>query len=146
MSAKNILLVDDNPDHVLLTCEAIEHVHGSDIHVDVAMDGYEALDMLQAALAPGGAGLPRMVLLDINMPGIDGFAVLRAIKEHESMHVVPVVMLTSSENEADIARSYGLGSNSYVTKPVDAGELFDRVSKIPAYWFGINVPYPAASE
>jgi CheY-like chemotaxis protein len=139
MSTNNVLLVDDNPDHVLLTCEAIASAHGDDVQVDVANDGYAAIEMLEKAIAPGGSGLPRLVLLDINMPGIDGFEVLRAIKQHQSMHVVPVVMLTSSEDEADIARSYGLGSNSYVTKPVDAEALRDRVSKIPSYWFDVNV-------
>lgn len=146
MSTGRILLVDDNPDHVLLTSEAIEAVHGGDVRVEVASDGHTALEMLRNSLAPGGGGLPQLVLLDINMPGVDGFHVLREIKQHEVMHVVPVVMLTSSDDERDIVRSYGLGSNSYVTKPVDADELFDRVSKIPSYWFDVNVVCPEAAD
>lgn len=129
-----VLVAEDNPDHALLTVEALETAHDDRIDVHVVADGQEALDYL----ADPSAGLPNLILLDIRMPRLDGFATLAAIKQHPTLRVIPVVMLTSSDDERDIANSYGLGSNSYVTKPVGIGELLDRIGRIPSYWFGVN--------
>jgi len=129
-----ILLAEDNPDHALLAVEALESVHGGDVEIEVVRDGVEALERLQDGTRP----TPSLVLLDIQMPRADGFTVLERIKSDPRLHVLPVVMLTSSDEESDIARSYGLGSNSYVTKPIEADALFDRISRIPSYWFRVN--------
>ena len=136
-----ILLVDDDPDHALLAREAIESVHGGAIDIVHASDGPAALELLTPA-----DRLPNLILLDINMPGLDGFEVLRRIKGDERLRVIPVVMLTSSNDERDVARSYGLGSNSYVQKPVGNDDLYRCVSSIPAYWFGLNVPPPEGAQ
>ena len=141
-----ILLAEDNPDHALLTTEAIESAHGTDIDIHIARDGQEALDFLFRKGEFTGAPTPNLVLLDIKMPVVDGFDVLERLKGDDRLRVVPVVMLTSSDDERDIAHSYGLGSNSYVTKPVDAESLFETVSRIPAYWFGVNAPPTVGEE
>jgi two-component system response regulator len=130
---RRILLVEDNPDHALLTTEAVLSVHGVDVEVIHAPGGREALEMLF-----DDGLVPDLVLLDVKMPEVDGFDVLRRIKEDERLRVIPIVMLTSSDDERDVAKSYGLGSNSFVQKPVDADALHDRVSHIPSYWFNVN--------
>lgn len=139
MNDRIVLLVEDNADHALLTTEAIEAAHCNDVEVIVARDGLQAVDYLFAT-ADDPRPLPSLVLLDIKLPGLDGFQVLERIKSDPHLHVIPVVMLTTSDDERDIALSYGLGSNSFITKPVEPGALFAVVSKIPSYWFSVNVP------
>ena len=131
-----VLVAEDNPDHALLTAEAIESTHGPDVELRVFQNGAEAL----AYLSDETNRLPGLILLDIQMPELDGFATLEGIKSDPRLRVIPVVMLTSSDDERDIARSYGLGTNSYVTKPLGADELAERIAQIPSYWFGINTP------
>ena len=140
MSRYTLLLAEDNPDHALLTAEALEAVQGVDVDVETVCDGQEALDYLFRVPGYEDARTPSLVLLDIKMPAVDGFAVLRRLKADQRLRVIPVIMLTSSGDDRDIALSYELGSNSYVQKPVGASALFDRVSEIPSYWFGVNVP------
>jgi CheY-like chemotaxis protein len=135
--SRRILLVDDNHDHVLLALEALDLL-AEDVEVDVVHDGGAAIEYL---FAPG-APTPALVLLDVKLPVADGFEVLRRIKADERLRVVPVVMLTSSSAERDVARSYDLGSNSFVSKPTDAGELHRVVAELPAYWLGVNTPPP----
>ena len=135
-----ILLVEDNPDHALLATEAIEAVHGGRVRIHHAHDADDALEFLADAREP----LPNLMLVDIKMPGLGGFGFLERVKSDTDLRVIPIVMLSSSDDERDIARSYGLGSNSFVTKPVGAPELFERVSQIPSYWFGVNTPPPHA--
>lgn len=146
MTRRTILLAEDNPDHALLTVEAIEAAHGTAVDVVVVPGGQEALDYVFPGNGRERAPVPNLILLDIKMPGVDGFEVLRRVKADEHLRVVPVVMLTSSDHEADVLRSYGLGSNSYVTKPVDAEALSERIGQIPGYWFDVNVPPPGEED
>jgi CheY-like chemotaxis protein len=135
VSPHRILVADDNADHVLLTVDALESTHGEAVEVRVAHDGREAL-----AIVFDEKWIPGLVLLDIQMPIVDGFEVLRRLKYDEALRVVPVVMLSSSADERDVRRSYDLGSNSYVTKPVGGTALRSLVAQIPSYWFGVNTP------
>jgi two-component system response regulator len=139
--SRTIVLVEDNRDHVLLTLEALDLL-ADDVEVIVLPDGGAALDYLFAPETPA----PALVLLDVKLPVADGFEVLRRIKADERLRVVPVVMLTSSSDERDVARSYELGSNSFVAKPTDAGELHRVVAEIPSYWLGVNIPPPPEKE
>jgi len=135
--SRRILLVDDNRDHVLLALEALDLLAGA-VEVDVVHDGGAALEYLFSPDTP----TPSLVLLDVKLPVADGFEVLRRIKSDDRLRAVPVVMLTSSSAEGDVARSYDLGSNSFVSKPMDAGELHRVVAELPAYWLGVNTPPP----
>jgi CheY-like chemotaxis protein len=131
-----VLLAEDNPDHALITTEALESAHGYDVRIEAVEDGEAALSFLDDPRQP----LPNLILLDIQMPRLDGFETLKRIKRDPVLQVIPVVMLTSSNDERDVARSYGLGSNSFVTKPVGTNELHERLAQIPSYWFGVNTP------
>ncbi len=133
-----ILVAEDNDDHALITSDALASAHGINVRIVRARDGQEALDVLDDA----GEALPNLILLDIQMPRLDGFETLDQIKSDPRYRVIPVVMLSSSEDERDVARSYGLGSNSYVTKPVHAEALFERIGQLPSYWFSVNAPPP----
>jgi two-component system, response regulator len=135
MSPHRILVADDNADHALLTVDALHSAHGESVDVRVARDGREALEIVFDE-----RWIPELVLLDIQMPIVDGFEVLRRLKNDDALRAVPVVMLTSSADERDVRRSYGLGSNSYVTKPVGGTALRSLVAQIPSYWFGVNTP------
>ena len=135
MTRHRILVADDNPDHALLTVDALEAAHGKPVEVRVARDGREALKILFDE-----QWVPGLVLLDIQMPIVDGFEVLRRLKADSVLRAVPVVMLTSSSDEQDVCRSYDLGSNSYVTKPVGGAALRSLVAQIPPDWFGVNTP------
>ena len=138
MTTHTILLAEDNPDHALLAREALEAVHGDSVEIHVVRDGLEALEYLFGSGDVPPPPPPHLILLDIQMPGATGFEVLERVKADEKLRVIPVVMLTSSDDERDIARSYGLGTNSYVTKPIEADALYDRISRIPSYWFRVN--------
>lgn len=135
-----ILLVEDNPDHALLVLDALD-LAGEDFSVELARDGGEALDYLFSDDTPA----PALVLLDVKMPVADGFEVLGRIKTDERLRVIPVVMLSTSSDGRDIARCYELGTNSFVSKPLDAEELRARISELPAYWLDVNTP-PAVPE
>lgn len=125
MSIHRILVADDNNDHVLLTLDALEQTLEPDAEVRVARDGREALAVLF-----GEEWVPDLLLLDIQMPVVDGFEVLRRVKEDERLNAVAVVMLTSSSDERDALRSHGLGSERFLTKPVSAAALRELVAKI----------------
>jgi two-component system, response regulator len=135
VTANRILVGDDNVDHALLTVDALESVDVGPIEIRVAQDGREALELVFDQ-----QWIPDLVLLDLQLPVVDGFEVLRRLKSDETLHTVPVVMLTSSADERDVSRSYGLGSNSFVTKPVGGAALRSVVAQIPSYWFGVNTP------
>lgn len=130
-----ILLVDDNPDDVDLTILALKR---SDLHceIKVAYDGIEALRMLlgDADSAPTLDSLPRVILLDINMPKLNGFDVLRTLRQHPRTKSQPVVILTSSREEHDIAEGYANGANSYIRKPVDFSNFTEAVRQLGLYW------------
>jgi two-component system response regulator len=138
MNTGTILLVDDSPDDVALTLRALKK-NGMTNHVDVAADGEEALQYL---LPDGGgeAPLPALVLLDINLPKVSGLEVLRIVRAHDRTRYLPVVVLTTSNEERDIVETYDLGANSYVRKPVVFGDFLEAVRVVGLYWLLVNQP------
>jgi CheY-like chemotaxis protein len=142
---KRILLIEDNRKDVELTIDALDEYNLAN-EVVVARDGAEGLDYLyqRGAFADRTPGLPAVVLLDLKMPKVDGLEVLRQIKGDVRLRPVPVVVLTSSREEADLARSYALGANAYVVKPVDFRQFVDSIKNVGCFWALINEP-PANS-
>jgi CheY-like chemotaxis protein len=129
----HILLVEDNPGDVCLTSEAFRDFKvANDLHV--VMDGAEALDFLYRRGEHADAVRPDLVLLDLNLPKVDGREVLAEIKQDPQLRRVPVVVLTTSRNEADVLRSYDLHANAYVTKPIDLDQFIDVVRRIEDFW------------
>jgi CheY-like chemotaxis protein len=143
---KRILLAEDNPDDVELTLEALQG-HQLANEVVVVRDGAEALDYLfrRGHFLSRPAGHPAVVLLDLKMPKIDGLEVLRQIKSDESLRTTPVVMLTSSREEADLVQSYRLGVNAYVVKPVDFGDFIEAVRNLGLFWAVLNEAPPRST-
>ncbi len=142
MDKKTILLVEDNKDDADLILISLRK---SNIGNDVAVvrDGQEALDFLFATGPHAGRGdqaLPTVVLLDLKLPKIDGLDVLRAIRADPRTQILPVVILTSSDEERDRIDSYHLGANSYVRKPVEFGQFAEEVKKLGLYWLVVNRP------
>lgn len=135
-----ILLVEDNADHEMLTIRALrKNQIANEIHV--ARDGQEALDFLYAKgqySNRAASQLPSLVLLDLKLPKIDGLEVLSEMRKVETTKLVPVVVLTSSDEETDIVRSYQLGANSYVRKPVDFPQFMEATRQLGLYWLVIN--------
>lgn len=134
-----ILLVEDNKLDAELTLRALKN-GGLANKVLWVKDGQEALDYLfrHGEYAQRVEGVPRLVLLDLKMPRVDGIEVLEAVKADQSTRRIPVVIMTSSQEESDVARSYDLGVNSYVVKPVDFNALTDIARQAGYYWLAIN--------
>jgi two-component system response regulator len=143
MNEKIILLIEDNPSDEALTLRAFRKNNISG-NVVVKRDGAEALDYLLAPHGDTGLvnALPQLILLDLNLPKIDGLEVLRRIRAGARTKLLPVVILTSSLEETDIVRGYGFGANGYVRKPVDFVEFAEAVRQIGLYWLIINEPPP----
>ena len=140
MTAHRLLLVEDNPDDVILTLRAFR-LSGINAEVQVARDGVEALE----CLLPSGA-LPAVVLLDLKLPRIDGLEVLRRLRADPHTALLPIVILTSSNEAVDLAKGYRFGANSFVRKPVAFGDLVETIRQIGRYWLGVNeVPAPATT-
>jgi len=140
----DILLVEDDPADVELTLRALES-HRVANRVRVARDGAEALAYLfglAGRTALSGGSLPRLVLLDLKLPKVDGLEVLRAVRADERTRTLPVVVLTSSKEERDLVTSYRLGANSYIQKPVDFGQFQETVKQVGLYWLVVNEPPP----
>lgn len=137
--ARPILLVEDNPMDVDLTLEAFA-AHGVSNRVVVCRDGEEALQFVAAHRTPDDVLLPALVLLDLQLPKVDGLEVLRAIRENDVWKQVPIVVLTTSRDGEDITSAYDLGANSYIVKPVDFGAFTDVVKTIQVYWLLTNEP------
>jgi len=141
-SNDEILLVEDNPEDIELTLRALKKNHlANPIHV--VTDGQEALDYLFATgdyQSRVNACFPRVILLDLKLPKRDGLEVLRIIKQDSRTRVVPVVMLTSSQQEQDIVESYRLGANSFITKPVEFDKFTEVVHELGMYWLVMNKP------
>jgi len=146
MPNNTILLVEDNPDDEALILRALSKNKLKN-NIVVARDGVEALDYLFAEGEHAGrnvAQLPALVLLDIQLPKIDGFGVLKRLRANENTRFLPVVILTSSAEQEDILAGYGLGANSYIRKPVDFDEFIETVGQLGPYWLMLNQqPKPA---
>lgn len=137
--AINILLVEDNPDDVELTLHALKKNNIVN-PVKIARDGQEALDYLfyNGKYEASGHDLPNVILLDLKLPKVDGIEVLRRVKSDRKAKLIPVVVLTSSKEESDLLKSYDLGVNSYIRKPVDFDQFVETVRQIGFYWMLIN--------
>jgi len=138
----NILIVEDEEAHAALTERAIRKA-GRANRIDIVTDGEEALDYLFNCRKYSDASkypCPGLIVLDIKLPGIDGIEVLRRIKTHPVLKKIPVIMLTTSKREEDIAASYGSYANSYLTKPVGFKEFEAKVMQIETYWMKLNEP------
>ena len=135
----DILLVEDNPDHALLTVEGLNS-NGVLNNVIVVRDGEEALDYLRGTGPYQSENRPGLILLDINLPKVNGLQVLEQIKGDEGLKAIPVVMLTTSEDEREVQEAYALGANSYVVKPVTFRDFVERVRRLEMYWVLVNRP------
>lgn len=144
MNAKIILLVEDNPSDIGLTKRALVKSHVANEMV-VAEDGQEALDYLFGTGVYAGRDieqLPAVVLLDLKLPKVDGLEVLRTIRADVHTHRLPVVILTTSKEEQDLAVSYDLGVNSYIRKPVDFDQFVQAIQTLGLYWLVLNEEPP----
>jgi CheY-like chemotaxis protein len=144
MNNRVILLVEDNPDDEALTVRALKKSNIVN-EVVVARDGVQALDYLFGEGAHAGRDLtkmPQLVLLDLKLPKLDGLGLLRRIRSDTRTKLLPVVILTSSNEEQDRIKSYDLGANSYVRKPVDFGQFVDAATQLGLYWLVLNEPPP----
>jgi CheY-like chemotaxis protein len=136
---KMILLVEDDPDHELLTIRALKRSNiGNDVRV--ARDGEEAIAMLFGE----DAIQPQVILLDLKLPKVDGLEVLRRLRESPVTRMIPIVILTSSDEESDLVRSYQLGVNSYIRKPVNFNDFAEATRQLGMYWLVLNASPPKA--
>jgi DNA-binding response OmpR family regulator len=138
-STKLILLVEDDPDHELLTIRALKKSNIAN-DVRVARDGEEAIKLLFGE----DSIRPQVILLDLKLPKVEGLEVLRRIRESESTRMLPVVVLTSSDEERDVVRSYQLGVNSYIRKPVNFNDFAEATRQLGMYWLILNECPPTA--
>jgi two-component system, response regulator len=129
-----MLLVEDNPDDMEFALRALRE-NGMDGKVLTAQDGQEALDCLFSA---NSDERPRFVLLDLKMPKVDGFEVLRRVRANQSTHYLPVVILSTSNEDRDVDESYRLGANSYIQKSMDFFEFTESIKQIGHYWLELN--------
>jgi len=143
MEAIDILLVEDNPADIRLTQEVFRDCKMAN-RLQVARDGLEAMELLRDKTGDGV--MPDLILLDLNMPRMDGREVLEELKKDQRLKTIPVIVLTTSEAEQDILRSYQLGTNAYITKPVDLGQFVRVVRTIDDFWLAVVKlpPKPAA--
>ena len=145
MSDGVILLVEDNPDDELLAMRALRKNNVMN-EVVVARNGVEALDYLFASGPHAGrdaSAMPRLILLDLKLPRIDGLEVLKRLRSDERTRLLPVVILTSSKEREDMLEGYGLGANSYVRKPVNFEQFIKAVEQLKLYWLGLNEAPPS---
>lgn len=145
MSNKSLLLVEDNPSDEKLTRRAFAK-SGVSFEVFVVRDGAEALEYLLGTERGSETArlTPTLLLLDLKLPRVDGFEVLRRVRADERTRLMPVVVLTASAEEQDVLRAYELGANAYLRKPVDFLEFAEAARIIGSFWFGLNVPLPAS--
>jgi CheY-like chemotaxis protein len=143
---KRVLLVEDSPNDIELTLAAFEENKLAN-EVVVVRDGEEALDYLyrRGLFRMRADGNPAVVLLDLKLPKVDGLQVLRKLKSDPALRTLPVVMLTSSREEQDLVRSYDLGVNAYVVKPVDFTDFVQAMNKVKCFWAILNQPPPGSA-
>jgi two-component system response regulator len=134
-----ILYAEDNPADAELTLHTLKERKIAN-HIVWVQDGAEALDFIQrrGKYATRAEGLPRMILLDLKMPKVDGIEVLKAIKANPATQAIPVIIMTSSHEESDLVKTYRLGVNSYIVKPVDFDKFAQVVSEVGLYWMVSN--------
>ncbi|HZB81793.1 MAG TPA: response regulator [Rubrobacteraceae bacterium] len=146
MHSGKILLVEDDPYDVELTLSALAENHLTN-EVVVVRDGVEALDYLyrRGAYESRVAGHPVVMLLDLKLPKVDGLEVLERVKSNPNLKTTPVVMLTSSHEGQDLARSYNLGTNAYVVKPVDFTDFVEAIRELGLFWAVVNQPPPGSA-
>ena len=140
-----ILLVEDDPKDIDLTLNALEEYNLAN-EVVVARDGEEALDYLygRGSFQMRSGNNPAVMLLDLKLPKVDGLEVLQQVKSDEQLKMIPVVVLTSSREERDMVKSYELGVNAYVVKPVDFHEFVNAIKELGVFWAVINEPPPGS--
>jgi CheY-like chemotaxis protein len=141
---ETILLVEDNPSDIALTQRALQRA-SINTKLVVVEDGQEALDYLFGAGMHAGrdtSRLPSLVLLDLKLPKVDGLEVLRRVRANKHTRRLPVIVLTSSKEEQDVAAAYDLGANSYIRKQVDFAQFDAAVKLLGTYWLGLNEPPP----
>ena len=142
MTSKGILLVEDNPQDELLILRVLRKAMVAN-RIDVVRDGQQALDYLfhEGEFArPGGGDLPVVVLLDVHLPRLSGLEVLQRLRVDERTRLLPVVILTSSDEDRDRLQSYEHGANSFVRKPLDFAEFAETVARLGVYWCAVNEP------
>ena len=144
MTATNhsVLLVEDNPQDEALTLRTLKKINLAN-HIDVVRDGQQALDYLfrQGEFAGrSGPDLPRLMLLDISLPRLSGLAVLEKLRADPRTHLLPIVILTSSDEDRDRLKSYENGANGFVRKPLDFAEFAEAVARLGVYWLATNEP------
>ena len=147
MKFERILLAEDNLDDIELTLRVLAEYHLAN-KVDVVRDGVEALDYLfrRGRFADRPPGNPALLLLDNKMPRVDGLEVVRRVKADERLKTIPVVMLTSSREQGDLFKSYELGVNAYVIKPVDFYDFVNAVRELGGFWGIVNEPPPRSAS
>ena len=140
---RSILLAEDNPNDVEMTLSGLAELRLAN-QVVVVRDGAEALDFLHSRgkYSSRNDGNPAVILLDLKMPKVDGLEVLSEVKSNDKLKAIPVVMLTSSAEESDLIKSYRLGVNAYVVKPVNYREFINAIKQVGAFWAVVNEPPP----
>ena len=141
VTERMILLVEDDPDHEALTIRALKKSNIAN-NIKVARDGEEAINMLFGNGSDALPYIPQVILLDLKLPKVDGLEVLRRIRDSEQTRMLPVVVLTSSDEESDLMRSYKLGVNSYIRKPVNFTDFAEATRQLGMYWLVLNETPP----
>jgi len=144
-SSITVLLIEDNPDDILLTQRAFNKSK-LEIALDIVRNGQDALDYVFAKnnyAHRNDEALPRLILLDINLPKLSGLQVLKELRAHERTKYIPIVLLTTSDEFCDVVEGYQLGSNSYIKKPVDFSIFSEVIQSLGEYWLNVNTPHPS---
>ncbi|HQV31664.1 MAG TPA: response regulator [Calditrichia bacterium] len=139
----DVLLVDDNPADILITTKAFEEINPG-VKVRAAQDGHTALEYLDRCEGFEGSPLPKLILLDLNLPGMNGLEVLENVRSRPALRSVPVIILSSSAHQRDVEKAYRFGANSYITKPLSWDDFREVVAGIHNFWLNL-VRYPEAS-